>query len=118
MTAAAAGPCSITRKPGMVGPLTPNCLEKAGVSWKIYHDIGEGLDAAGFWGWTGDKPYIGNYGDNSLLYFHQYQNAPDSSPLAQKARTGTNILKSGTLFDIFRQDVLANQLPQVSWIVA
>ncbi len=96
----------------------PELLEKAGVSWKIYQDIGEGLDAAGFWGWTGDKPYIGNYGDNSLLYFHQYQNAPDSSPLAQKARTGTNILKSGTLFDIFRQDVLANQLPQVTWIVA
>jgi phospholipase C len=27
-------------------------------------------------------------------------------------------LQSGTLFDMFRQDVLANQLPQVSWIVA
>jgi phospholipase C len=96
----------------------PELLEKAGVSWKIYQDVGEGLDAAHFWGWTGDAPYIGNYGDNSLLYFHQYQNAPDGNALAQKARTGTNILKSGTLFDIFRQDVLANQLPQVSWIVA
>jgi len=96
----------------------PEKLEKAGISWKVYQDIGEGLDAAHFWGWTGDAPYMGNYGDNSLLYFHQYQNAPDSSPLAQKARTGTNIAKSGTLFDIFRQDVLANQLPQVSWIVA
>src|SRR5256885_14823497 len=30
----------------------------------------------------------------------------------------TNILKSGTLFDIFRDDVLANRLPHVSWIVA
>jgi phospholipase C len=96
----------------------PEKLEKAGISWKIYQDIGEGLDAAHFWGWTGDAPYIGNYGDNSLLYFHQYQNAPDSSPLAQKARTGTNIAKSGTLFDILRQDVMADQLPQVSWIVA
>jgi phospholipase C len=96
----------------------PELLEQAGVSWKIYQDIGEGLDAPDFWGWTGDNPYIGNYGDNSLLYFHQYQNAPDSSPLAQKARTGTNILKSGTLFDIFRADVMANRLPQVSWIVA
>jgi phospholipase C len=96
----------------------PELLEKAGVSWKIYQDIGEGLDAEHFWGWTGDAPYIGNYGDNSLLYFHQYQNAPDSSPLAQKARTGTNIAKGGTLFDIFKQDVLSNQLPQVSWVVA
>jgi phospholipase C len=96
----------------------PERLDSAGISWKIYQDIGEGLDAPDFWGWTGDKPYIGNYGDNSLLYFFQYQNAPDTSPLAQRARTGTNILKTGTLFDIFRQDVLADQLPQVSWIVA
>jgi phospholipase C len=96
----------------------PEKLEKAGISWKIYQDIGEGLDAEHFWGWTGDAPYIGNYGDNSLLYFHQYQNAPDGSPLAQKTRTGTNIAKSGTLFDIFAQDVLSGQLPQVSWVVA
>jgi len=95
----------------------PELLERAGISWKVYQDVGDGLDAADFWGWTGNA-YIGNYGDNSLLYFHQYQNAADSSPLAQKARTGTNILKNGTLFDIFRRDVLANQLPQVSWIVA
>ncbi len=95
----------------------PELLEKAGISWKVYQDVGDGLDAADFWGWTGNA-YIGNYGDNSLLYFHQYQNAADGSSLAQKARTGTNILKSGTLFDIFRQDVLADQLPQVSWIVA
>jgi phospholipase C len=96
----------------------PELLESAGVSWKIYQDIGEGLDASGFWGWTGDKPYIGNYGDNSLLYFHQYQNAPQGSSLAEKARTGTNILNSGTLFDIFKQDVSSGKLPQVSWLVA
>jgi phospholipase C len=96
----------------------PELLENAGVSWKIYQDIGEGLNASGFWGWTGDKPYIGNYGDNSLLYFHQYQNAAQGSPLAEKARTGTNILQSGTLFDIFKQDVSSGNLPQVSWLVA
>jgi phospholipase C len=96
----------------------PELLEKAGVSWKVYQDVGDGLDAPDFWGWTGNAPYRGNYGDNSLLYFFQYQNAPDSSPLAQKARTGTNISQSGTLFDSFREDVLANRLPQVSWIVA
>jgi phospholipase C len=96
----------------------PELLESAGISWKIYQDIGEGLDASGFWGWTGDNPYIGNYGDNSLLYFHQYQNAPQGSPLAEKARTGTNILKSGTLFDILKQDVSSGNLPQVSWLVA
>jgi phospholipase C len=96
----------------------PEKLDKAGISWKVYQDIGEGLDAEHFWGWTGDAPYIGNYGDNSLLYFHQYQNAPAGSSLADKAKIGTNIAKSGTLFDIFRQDVLSGELPQISWIVA
>jgi phospholipase C len=96
----------------------PELLEKAGISWRVYQDVGDGLDAPDFWGWTGNAPYRGNYGDNSLLYFFQYQNALAGSPLAEGAKTGTNILQSGTLFDGFRQDVLANQLPQVSWIVA
>jgi phospholipase C len=95
----------------------PELLQAAGVSWKIYQDSGTGLDAPGFWGWTSDA-YIGNYGDNSLLYFHQYQNAPAGSPLYQNARTGTNISAGGTLFDVLRTDVLAGKLPQVSWIAA
>jgi phospholipase C len=96
----------------------PERLVSAGISWKIYQDKGEGLDAAHFWGWTGDNPYIGNYGDNSLLYFHQYQNAAPGSPLFEGALTGTDISVSGTLFDQFRSDVASNNLPQVSWIVA
>jgi phospholipase C len=96
----------------------PELLEKAGISWKVYQDVGDGLDPPDFWGWTGNAPYRGNYGDNSLLYFFQYQNAPDGSPLALGARTGTNISQNGSLFDSFREDVLANRLPQVSWIVA
>jgi phospholipase C len=95
----------------------PERLQAAGVSWKIYQDQGQGLDAEHFWGFT-DDAYIGNFGDTSLLYFHQYQNAPDSSPLAKKARTGTDISVSGTLFDTFAADVRANKLPQVSWVVA
>jgi phospholipase C len=95
----------------------PERLQKAGVSWRIYQDDGVGLTAPGFWGWTSD-PYIGNYGDNSLLYFHQYQNAPDSSPLAQRARTGTDASSGGGFFDILTADVKHNRLPSVSWIVA
>ena len=99
----------------------PERLQRNGISWKVYQDAGVGLDAPGFWGWTGDA-FIGNYGDNSLLYLHQYQNAPDSSPLAQRARTGTSIGNAGRdpnrLFDIFRQDVETGKLPQVSFIVA
>jgi phospholipase C len=94
----------------------PERLQKAGISWKVYQDVGQGLDAEHFWGWG--PPYIGNFGDNSLLYFHQYQNAVDGSPLALGARTGTNISVGGTLFDQFRSDVAAGTLPAVSWIVA
>ena len=95
----------------------PERLEEVGVSWKIYQDAGAGLDAAHYWGW-GNDPYIGNYGDNSLLYFHQYQNAPAGSPLHERALAATNISAAGTLFDQFKADVAGNKLPQVSWIVA
>jgi phospholipase C len=94
----------------------PERLEQAGISWKIYQDIGDGLDAADFWGFT-DDPFIGNFGDNSLLYFHQYQNAAPGSPLFEKAVTGTDIKSGGGLFDILEGDVKGGTLPEVSWIV-
>jgi phospholipase C len=96
----------------------PERLQAAGVSWRIYQDAGEGLDAAGFWGWTGDNPYIGNYGDNSLLYFHQYQNAQPGDPLYQGARIGTNALGGESFFTQLQADVSNGTLPQVSWIAA
>ncbi|GHH79440.1 phospholipase C, phosphocholine-specific [Streptomyces sulfonofaciens] len=95
----------------------PERLEQAGVSWKIYQDIGDGLDAAGSWGWI-DDAYRGNYGDNSLLYFDQYRTAAPGDPLYDKARTGTNAKGGDGLFDILRADVKAGRLPQVSWIAA
>ena len=95
----------------------PERLEKAGVSWKIYQDIGTGLDSAGSWGWTEDA-YIGNYGDNSLLYFDQYRTAKPGDPLYDKARTGTNASTGDGFFDILAADVVNGKLPQVSWIVA
>jgi phospholipase C len=95
----------------------PERLEKAGISWKIYQDVGDGLDADGYWGWTSDA-YIGNYGDNSLLYFEQYRNAKPGDPLYDKARTGTNAKGGQGFFDILKADVLAGRLPQISWIAA
>ena len=114
---AGGGPVIDNAEAGYSWSTYPEVLEKAGISWKLYQDIGTGLNADGSWGWT-DDAYIGNYGDNSLLYFFQYRNAQPGSPLYQGARTGTNISVSGTLFDILRSDVLGNTLPQVSWIVA
>jgi len=97
----------------------PERLEAAGVSWKVYQDVGDGLDKAGNWGCS-DNACIGNYGDNSLLYFDQYRAAQPGSPLYDKARTGTRIAadpKQG-LFDILGADVANGSLPAVSWIVA
>ncbi|HVJ54689.1 MAG TPA: phospholipase C, phosphocholine-specific [Aliidongia sp.] len=97
-------------------PTYPERLEAAGVSWKVYQDTGSGLTAANNWGDDPDH-YIGNSANNQLLRFVNYQNAADSSPLAVKARTGTNISVSGTLFDDLQHDVTHNRLPQVSWIM-
>ncbi|MFF3517240.1 phosphocholine-specific phospholipase C [Streptomyces sp. NPDC002573] len=95
----------------------PERLESAGVSWKIYQDVGDGLDVKGSWGWIPDA-YRGNYGDNSLLYFKQYQNAAPGDPLYDKARTGTDARTGEGFFDRLKADVKGGKLPQVSWVVA
>ncbi|MBB5506322.1 phosphocholine-specific phospholipase C [Paraburkholderia atlantica] len=95
----------------------PEVLQNAGISWKIYQDIGTGLDANGSWGWT-QNAYIGNYGDNSLLYFNQYRNAQPGNPLYDNACTGTNAANGDGYFDVLKRDVQNGTLPQVSWIVA
>ncbi|NEY36237.1 phospholipase C, phosphocholine-specific [Streptomyces sp. PRKS01-65] len=95
----------------------PERLEKAGISWKIYQDIGDGLDAAGSWGWI-DDAYRGNYGDNSLLYFDRYREAQPGDPWYDKARTGTDAKAGEGYFDRLRADARADRLPQISWIAA
>ncbi|NPD65680.1 phospholipase C, phosphocholine-specific [Lichenicola cladoniae] len=97
-------------------PTYPERLEAAGLSWKIYQDTGSGLTAANNWGDDPDH-YVGNSANNTLLRFVKYQNAADTDPLAIKARTGTNITASGTLFDILQKDVDTNTLPQISWLM-
>ncbi|WP_369201111.1 phosphocholine-specific phospholipase C [Streptomyces sp. PU-14G] len=95
----------------------PERLEQAGVSWKIYQDIGDGLNEDGGWGWIEDA-YRGNYGDNSLLWFTKYQNAKPGDALYDKARTGTDAKKGDGFFDVLRADVQSGKLPQISWIAA
>lgn len=96
----------------------PERLEAAGISWKVYQDEGIGLGGGDqYWGWT-DDPYIGNYGDNSLLYFNSYRNAEPGDPLFEKARTGTKARDGQDYFEILRRDVRSGNLPQVSYIAA
>jgi phospholipase C len=68
----------------------PEQLEARAVSWKVYGNPD------------------GNYGDNVLPYFKQYQTNPT---LAAKGLSPTY---PGT----FRSDVAAGLLPQVSWVLA
>ncbi|MEV4510075.1 phosphocholine-specific phospholipase C [Dactylosporangium sp. NPDC049525] len=116
----AGGPVITNAEAGYDWSTYPERLDRAGIPWKVYQDVGLGLTAEGFWGWTND-PFIGNYGDNSLLYFHQYQNAAPGTPLA-KAKVGTEVNKAGrspdALLTDFAADVRAGKLPAVSWIVA
>ncbi|MFC4035642.1 phosphocholine-specific phospholipase C [Streptomyces polygonati] len=111
------GPVLDNSEAGYAWSTYPERLEEAGVSWKIYQDVGDGLDAANSWGWIPDA-YRGNYGDNSLLYFHQYQNAQPGDALYDKARTGTDAAAGDSFFDVLRADVKAGTLPQISWIAA
>ncbi|WP_431046102.1 phosphocholine-specific phospholipase C [Streptomyces sp. P1-3] len=111
------GPVLGNQEAGYDWTTYPERLEQAGISWKIYQDIGDGLDAAGHWGWIEDA-YRGNYGDNSLLYFNKYRNAKPGDPLYDKARTGTNAKAGDGYFDHLRADVKAGKLPRISWIAA
>ncbi|MDH6577395.1 phospholipase C, phosphocholine-specific [Kitasatospora sp. MAP5-34] len=111
------GPVITNAEAGYSWTTYPERLEQAGVSWKIYQDVGDGLDAGGGWGWIQDA-YRGNYGDNSLLYFDNYRNAKPGDPLYDKARTGTDAKAGQGYFDLLKADVTAGKLPQVSWIVA
>ncbi|MEU7597719.1 phosphocholine-specific phospholipase C [Streptomyces sp. NPDC039022] len=109
------GPVLDNAEKGYSWTTYPERLEAKGVSWKIYQDIGDGLDAAGSWGWIKD-PYRGNYGDNSLLYFNSFRNAKPGDPLYEKARRGSNVKGGGKLLDDLRADVRNGRLPKVSWI--
>src|SRR5262249_24879274 len=68
----------------------PEQLEAAGVSWKVYGSVG------------------GNFGDNVLTYFEQYQTNPT---LKAKALTPAYPLH-------FELDCALGTLPQVSWVLA
>lgn len=111
------GPVLGNEEEGYSWTTYPERLEKAGISWKVYQDIGDGLDADGKWGWIEDA-YRGTYGDNSLLFFNQYRNAKPGDPLYDKARTGTNAKQGDGFFDQLKADVKAGKLPQISWIAA
>ncbi|POR54922.1 phospholipase C [Paraburkholderia eburnea] len=77
----------------------PERLQAAGISWQIYQQ-----------GTNGNDPMNGNYGTNILQNFVNFINAQPGSALYQRAQTVR------TIADL-KNDVLANNLPQVSWLL-
>lgn len=71
----------------------PERLQAASITWRVYQDMAD------------------NFSDNPLIGFCQYRAAAPDSPLI------VNGLSTWKL-DALKRDVLANSLPQVSWIVA
>jgi phospholipase C len=76
----------------------PERLQAAGISWQVYQNIDD------------------NYDDNSLAFFKVFRDAyadlPGSSAELKARASSTRNL------DQLEADVMANKLPQVSWIVA
>jgi phospholipase C len=91
---------------GLDWPTYAERLQEAGVSWRIYQEYD-------------------NYGDNGLAYFKRFRGASADDELHKLARTwapgstAENAKASDGQFlvDQFKADVMADRLPQVSWIV-
>jgi phospholipase C len=71
----------------------PERLQAKGITWRVYQQVN-------------------NYDDNPLAWFKQYHTAPAASPLRRHGMAYQH-----DLIAAFREDVQANRLPQVSWIV-
>jgi phospholipase C len=76
----------------------PERLQTAGISWQVYQDMAD------------------NYDDNPLAGFQAYRDAAVGVP-GSNAELKRCALSTRTLAQL-RADVQANQLPQVSWIIA
>ena len=88
--------------PGKDGGYTwttyPERLEKAGITWQIYENMED------------------NYTDNPLAGFHSFRDAWFERPGYSKSLKERGV--STRDLDKLKEDVLADKLPQVSWIVA
>jgi phospholipase C len=69
----------------------PQRLERAGISWRIYHDLDD-------------------YGCNVCKYFTQYRDLPPASPLSE------NALRNRPFYELL-WDLRRGNIPQVTWVV-
>ncbi|WP_431824161.1 phosphocholine-specific phospholipase C [Burkholderia sp. F1] len=90
----------------------PERLQQAGIDWRIYQEGGVG-SYQDVWNFVSSRYWIdntNNFDCNALAWFAQFKSAPTNSPLYQRGMTARGVAS-------LRDDVLADRLPQVSWIV-
>ncbi|WP_323122844.1 phosphocholine-specific phospholipase C [Burkholderia alba] len=90
----------------------PERLQQAGIDWRIYQEGGVG-SYNDVWNFLSSRYRIdntNNFDCNALAWFSQFKAASTRSPLYQRGMTARGISS-------LRDDVLADRLPQVSWIV-
>jgi phospholipase C len=103
----------------------PELLLNAGISWQVYtnHEVGDG---------GGNDGWVGDYGDNPLWFYQQYQTSENAGTTAgqQLAKQGAvqpwqpnagTALGPNHVNHVLAQfiaDCAAGTIPQVSWIVA
>jgi phospholipase C len=103
----------------------PELLLKAGISWQVYtnHEVGDG---------SGNDAWVGDYGDNPLWFYQQYQASMKATtaagrklavqgavqPWQPSAATPLGPNHVNHVLAKFIADCSAGTIPQVSWIVA
>jgi phospholipase C len=103
----------------------PEQLTAAGISWQVYtdHEVGDG---------SGNNGWVGDYGDNPLWFYQQYQTSMNAATTAAKqlaiqgavqpwqpnAGVALGPTQVNSVLSQFTSACAAGTLPQVSWIVA
>jgi len=103
----------------------PEQLTAAGISWQVYtdHEVGDG---------SGNNGWVGDYGDNPLWFYKQYQTSMNATTTAgqqlaiqgavQKWQPNAGVplgpTQVNSVLSEFISACAAGTLPQVSWIVA
>ncbi|HET7017595.1 MAG TPA: phospholipase C, phosphocholine-specific [Streptosporangiaceae bacterium] len=103
----------------------PELLQKAGITWQVYtnREVGDG---------GGINAWIGDFGDNPLWFYQQYEDSMNSTTAAGQELAMRGAVQpwqpnAGTplgpnhvnhVLAQFVADATAGTLPQVTWIVA
>ncbi|RKG49995.1 phospholipase C, phosphocholine-specific [Acinetobacter cumulans] len=98
----------------------PERLQQAGVSWKIYQNMPDNFTdnpLAGFKQYRAANERSGQPVSHALAVCPAYDEAIDAKEPLYKGIANT-MPNDGGLLGQFKQDLLQNKLPQVSWIVA